>query len=149
MGDSKPINKKLSHPGEKNGNWRGGKYTERGYVHVRASNHPNKNHNGYVREHRLIMEAYLGRYLRPKEDVHHINGNRSDNRIENLELISRGKHASLHHTIPLLSNLFAIKCLDCERMWCRKWYYADGGRICSYCYNKRFYLRQKLRRVAS
>ena len=46
--------------------------------------------------HRMVMEEYLGRPLRSDEHVHHINGDRTDNRIENLEIISASEHERSH-----------------------------------------------------
>lgn len=48
--------------------------------------HPNADSNGRVAEHRHVMSESLGRPLEPFENVHHINGVRDDNRLENLEL---------------------------------------------------------------
>jgi len=70
---------------EKNPQWKGGKYKRGdGYIVILCPNHPFHYPDGYVPEHRLIMEKYLGRYLKSNEPVHHINKIKNDNRIENL-----------------------------------------------------------------
>jgi hypothetical protein len=56
-----------------------------------AKNHPNARSDGSIMEHRLVMSEHIGRALLPHENVHHINGDRFDNRIENLELWSHSQ----------------------------------------------------------
>ena len=66
--------------GEKAGHWKGGIIKNyRGYILVKIHNHPFATHNNYVREHRLVIEKQIGRYLWPKEKCHHL-GARDDNR---------------------------------------------------------------------
>ena len=67
--------------------WRGGRVIDvDGYILCKVPNHPFADRHGYVREHRLVMEASLGRYLHPREVVHHKNKNRADNQLANLQL---------------------------------------------------------------
>ena len=87
-----------SHNGTKSPCWRGGRRkTSEGYIYIRMASHPHKDTHGEIAEHRLVMEKHLGRYLMPDELVHHINGIKDDNRIENLELTTRSEHASSIH----------------------------------------------------
>ena len=74
--------------GDKRYNWKGGKSIDNGYIRLLQPNHLRANCRGYVYEHLVVMEEKLGRPLIDGENVHHINGDRSDNRIENLELWS-------------------------------------------------------------
>ena len=82
----KEKHRKIS-TGSGNGMWKGGKIkTSQGYVRVIKKDHPFSDKSGYVREHRLVMEGKIDRYLKPNEVIHHIDGNKSNNKINNLML---------------------------------------------------------------
>lgn len=82
--------------GTNNPNFNGGKYIDdKGYIRVLRPDHP-FNNKGYIYEHRLVMEAYLERYLQTWESVHHINEIKLDNRIENFFLTTVSEHSSIH-----------------------------------------------------
>lgn len=84
--------------GSNNPSWNGGRRkSSDGYILVYKPEHPLTGNQNCVREHRLVMEKALGRYLSVDEIVHHINGIRTDNRIENLMLFeSNSAHRKYH-----------------------------------------------------
>jgi hypothetical protein len=89
--------------GDKNPGWKGGRtVSKEGYAYLRMPEHPFAQTNGYIKEHRYVMEQHLGRYLGRDEIIHHINGIKSDNRIENLELTDQRSHGISHWVDPEL-----------------------------------------------
>lgn len=83
--------------GHNKASFKGGRvYNGDGYIKILKPEHPNCDNHGYVLEHRLVMEKHLGRYLEHNELVHHTNTIIDDNRIENLQVVTRGKHNGIH-----------------------------------------------------
>ena len=70
------------------------------YWYVRCPQNPGATKQGYMTEQRFTMEQHLGRLLRHNEIVHHINHDKYDNRLENLQVVSHSQHAKLHHRQP-------------------------------------------------
>jgi len=70
--------------------------TASGYICVPAPDHPHCDSKGYCREHVLVMEQHLGRYLTREECVHHVDGDKKNNSLENLQVMLRSDHARLH-----------------------------------------------------
>lgn len=91
--------------GEKHWNWKGGQITSsQGYVLVLMPEHPRARKDGYIKRARLVAEKKLGRYLYPSEITHHKNEIRDDDRPEKIEVMTRGKHQSLHRKIQELGR---------------------------------------------
>ena len=116
-------------------NWQGGIIKKQGYVFVYNPNHPsNANKKGnypYVKRSRLVMEITLGRFLKPTEIVHHINGIKDDDRPENLVVTTRSSHMSTHKTRKKMGSCkkCSKKTKDIIRGFCKKcyasWYYFN------------------------
>ena len=97
------------HTGKKGvnaSNWQGGKTRNgKGYIFIYNPTHPFATKRGYVKRSRLVMEKKLGRYLKPKEVVHHINSVVTDDRLKNLKLFANnGNHIAFHFSIGTKFN---------------------------------------------
>ena len=88
---------KLQHQKEIQGfNWRGGKVDAKGYTLVWNPAHPYSRADGYIFEHRLVMEDKLGRYLKSWEIPHHKDEVKNNNHPDNLRLMTKAEHVRLH-----------------------------------------------------
>lgn len=93
---------KRNQVGDRHPRWKGGRIVNQfAYVEVKLSHDSPyfamAGKDGYVYEHRLVMAQHLGRCLVKAEEVHHVNGDKHDNRIENLELNGKSEHNRLYH----------------------------------------------------
>lgn len=126
--------------GEKHHAWikSGRKIHTNGYILVRAKEHP-LNYKGWYYEHRLVMEKYLGRFLKKGECIHHMNGDKTDNKIKNLKLFVNGST----HSIVEKPKVFSKTCRVCGKtfMGGRNYHICDNckNRTCQIC-GKRFLL---------
>jgi len=77
---------------KKSGKWK----TAGGYIRLYMPNHPSASKDGSVLEHRVVLENKVGRLLNRNEIAHHINGIKTDNRPDNLELMAWGEHTRHH-----------------------------------------------------
>lgn len=91
--------RKLLHKLETKIRPKGTKYQEgarkedsRGYILIKKA-------NKWVLEHRFVMSEFIGREIKNNEHVHHKDGNRKNNNVDNLEIITRTQHGKLHHGV--------------------------------------------------
>jgi hypothetical protein len=84
---------------ENSANWKGGRiFKNTGYIMLRMPDHPTADSQGYILEHRYVMEQKIGRLLKTEEQVHHINRNKKDNRPDNLMLFVNVSAHKLFHS---------------------------------------------------
>ncbi|MGB5217890.1 MAG: HNH endonuclease [Smithella sp.] len=107
---SKCHNKFTTGKREKHGRWVGGVISSgKTYKYVRVAPddyfYPMAVHShGYVSEHRLVIAKDIGRLLEPWEIVHHLNGDKKDNRLENLQLTLPDKHNANHRLLMVIKR---------------------------------------------
>ncbi len=99
--------------------WKGGKtVNDRGYVLVKE-----QDSKKYVREHRVIVERALGRKLSSSEHIHHIDGDKKNNKLNNLMVVSREQHMAIHKkpvnqkTTAKNGTWFIVECNNCKKIF--------------------------------
>ena len=118
-GEDRYCSRECSNPArgrarEANPNWRGGRFVRSdGYVSIRVDGRD-------VLEHRHVMEGVLGRALGAREHVHHVNGDKQDNRPANLVVLSVSDHAKRHGHEHPRTGVVEVACHGCGQP-VRRW----------------------------
>ena len=96
------------------------------YIYAVVPEHPRAIDHGYVLEHRVIMENYLGRLLEDGEIVHHKDRNKKNNSVENPEVMLMSEHTRMH--VKVGQTLIHTKCPECCKHFSRR-----KGRSAVFC----------------
>ena len=121
----------LDPPFKENYMWLIKKIVKKGdYLYAVVPEHPKANKHGYVLEHRVVLENSIGRLLLTNEIVHHIDGNKHNNNLSNLEVMSVAEHAKIH---AKGRNTQELKCGYCGNSFTREVRKLNGKRnpMCS------------------
>lgn len=107
--------------------------TPNGYIKIWVGKeNPYARKDGSVLEHRDVVMKYLGRRLRKNERVHHLNGNKQDNRQSNLVVMTDSDHSKHHH--PKLLDKWSVKHFSCKACH-RTTHQHLGHGLCQLCYH--------------
>lgn len=101
------------------------------YLYAVVRGHPNATKHSYVLYHRVVMENKLGRLLDKNEVVHHVNGDKHDNRLSNLQLATKAGHAR-QHQLHIGRKMCELKCPECGCRFVREHratHLVKGGRF--------------------
>lgn len=145
--------------GDKHHQWKGGITKHNGYIRIYKPNHPKTSKSGYIAFHRYAYEQYYNCCLLDWIDIHHINGIKDDNRIENLKPLTHIEHKRLHafeskgkpkgkyKTRPKkdMTNRYCLLCKS-KTTFTREsgyqvWHKYENGYVCNMCH-------QRMRRAA-
>lgn len=139
--------------GEDNHTWRGGIIIDqKGYIKVMDWDHPQHDNKGYVFLHRLVYEYYYNVCLLPWIDIDHINEDKLDNRIENLQPLTKAQHNSKHKTIDKSGRRCVNPdCIDRDYIYHNKlgiehWFVYGDGFQCRRCYMREYDRERKEKR---
>jgi hypothetical protein len=109
---------------ERNVNWHGGRSVRQdGYIQIRVDGRPKL-------EHRHLMELHLGRKLRPGEVVHHVNDDKTDNRLENLQLTTPSAHMKHHNPHGPRRVQRTVPCRVCGTPFTTTATHSPGKLVC-------------------
>ena len=111
------LNRAEAKTGERSPTWKGGvSMTKKGYRQILDKGNSRAGKKGYVMEHIAVWEHETGTRIPDNCCVHHLNGDKTDNRIENLCLMTRSAHTIFHHTGASRSVATKNKLSECAKL---------------------------------